>query len=94
MAQPVGQKNKKVKLVLGINTENLVINNQPEPDINQAGMVNIFNGNNLSGWCIKGGLMKFTVSNGELIGTCDPDVRLNSFLVTKKSYSDLILNTN
>ncbi len=34
--------------------------------------------------------MPFKVVDGEIVGTCDPDIRLNSFLCTNKNYTDFI----
>lgn len=50
----------------------------------------LFNGRNLDGWKQLNGKAKYTVSNGEIIGTTvfgEP----NSFLVTEKNYKDFIL---
>ncbi|MFN3665511.1 MAG: DUF1080 domain-containing protein, partial [Sediminibacterium sp.] len=52
--------------------------------------VNLFNGRDLSGWKTLNGKAKYSVSNGEIVGTTvsgEP----NSFLVTEKTYQDFIL---
>ncbi len=52
--------------------------------------VNLFNGRDLSGWKTLNGQAKYSVSNGEIVGTTvsgEP----NSFLVTEKTYQDFIL---
>jgi hypothetical protein len=52
--------------------------------------VGLFNGRDLSGWKQLNGKAKYSVSNGEIIGTTvfgEP----NSFLVTEKKYKDFIL---
>ena len=69
-----------------VNPATLQMNRTEEPDVNQTGMIDLFNGKDLTGWVIKGGTMHFKVENGEIVGTCDPDVRLNSFLCTKENY--------
>jgi hypothetical protein len=54
------------------------------------GWTALFNGNNLDGWCQKGGTAKYIVSNGEIIGETVPETP-NSFLCTKGEYGDFIL---
>ncbi|MCU7551025.1 DUF1080 domain-containing protein [Chitinophagaceae bacterium LB-8] len=51
---------------------------------------NLFNGKDLTGWKQLNGKAKYTIQNGEIVGTTvsgEP----NSFLVTDKDYSDFIL---
>ncbi len=50
----------------------------------------LFNGKDLSGWHQLNGQAKYTVSNGEIIGTTVSDTP-NSFLATDKDYGDFIL---
>ena len=55
-----------------------------------ANWKNLFNGKDLSGWKQLNGKAKYTVQNGEIIGTTvfnEP----NSFLATEKDYGDFIL---
>ncbi len=55
-----------------------------------AGWQSLFNGKNLDGWKILNGKAKYTVENGEIVGTTvfnEP----NTFLVTEKNYGDFIL---
>lgn len=73
-----------------IEPKTLKLNTTPEPDLSQSGMMDLFNGKDLSGWTVKGGAMPFKVVDGVIVGTCDPEVRLNSFLVTEASYTDFI----
>ena len=50
----------------------------------------LFNGKNLSGWKQLNGKAKYTIQNGEIVGTTvfgEP----NSFLVTEKDYGDFVL---
>ncbi len=57
---------------------------------NNTGWTNLFNGRDLTGWKQLNGQAKYTVSNGEIIGTTvsgEP----NSFLATDKNYKDFIL---
>ena len=50
--------------------------------------VALFNGTNLDGWVQKGGKAKYTVENGEIVGTTVLDTP-NSFLCTEKTYRQL-----
>lgn len=55
-----------------------------------TGWYSLFNGRDLTGWKQLNGNAKYTVSNGEIIGTTvfgEP----NSFLATEKKYKDFIL---
>lgn len=90
LAQPSTKKVSQVKFPGGVNPESLQVNITPEPDLNQADMLNLFNGKDLSGWIVKGGTMPFSVVDGVIVGTCDPEERLNSFLCTEKNYTDFI----
>lgn len=85
IAQP-----KKQKFPGGVNPATLKVNTTEEPDVNQPGIIDLFNGKDLTGWTIKGGTMHFKVENGEIVGTCVPEVRLNSFLCTEENYTDFI----
>ena len=51
--------------------------------------VALFNGKDLSGWVAKGGKARFTVDNGELVGTAVSDTS-NSFLCTEQVYTDFV----
>lgn len=54
------------------------------------GFVPLFDGKTLSGWKQLGGAAKYTVENGQIVGTAVPNTP-NSFLCTKKHYGDFIL---
>ncbi len=56
----------------------------------EKGFVSIFNNKNLSGWTQKGGKARYSVKDGEIIGTAVPSTP-NSFLCTQKIYGDFIL---
>lgn len=51
---------------------------------------NLFNGKDLKGWKQLNGQAKYTVENGEIVGTTVPDTP-NSFLCTEQDYGDFIL---
>lgn len=52
--------------------------------------VSLFNGKNLDGWIQHGGVAKYTIEGDTIVGTSVPDTP-NSFLCTKKHYSNFIL---
>ncbi|MEI6945880.1 DUF1080 domain-containing protein [Paraflavisolibacter sp. H34] len=55
-----------------------------------SGWQSLFNGKDLAGWKLLNGQAKFSVQNGEIVGTTvagEP----NSFLVTEKEYGDFVL---
>ena len=54
------------------------------------GWINLFNGKNLDGWEQHSGTAKYRVENGEIVGTTVLKTG-NSFLCTKKTYGDFIL---
>lgn len=56
----------------------------------QSDFKDLFNGKNLEGWEVRNGTAPFTVENGEIVGTYITGTP-NTFLCTKKSYSDFIL---
>ena len=67
------------------NNSSLEKNNSSEP-----GWLNLFNGKDLSGWNELEGKSKFTVKDGEIIGTTITN-NPNSVLCTIKNYSNFIL---
>jgi hypothetical protein len=52
--------------------------------------VNLFNGKDLDGWIQRGGKAKYRVENGQIVGQAVPKTA-NSFLCTRRDYSDFIL---
>jgi len=61
-----------------------------QPDLPDSGWVNLFNGKDLSGWDQVEGTAKYTVENGEIVGTTVPD-NPNGILCTKDTFSNFIL---
>lgn len=53
-------------------------------------MVSLFNGKNFDNWEKKGGVAKYRIENGEVVGTCQKGTP-NTFLCTKKHYGNFIL---
>ena len=60
------------------------------PAQRSAKWVNLFDGKTLDGWVQRGGVAKYQVKNGTIVGTTVLNTP-NSFLCTKKNYSDFIL---
>ncbi|MFY0626777.1 MAG: DUF1080 domain-containing protein [Reichenbachiella sp.] len=54
------------------------------------GWTNLFNGKNLKGWKVIGGSAEFKVKDGVIVGTSKLNTP-NTFLISKKLYSDFIL---
>ena len=52
--------------------------------------VDLFNGKNLDGWVQRGGVAKYSVEDGVIVGTTVPKTP-NSFLCTDKNYANFIL---
>lgn len=52
--------------------------------------VDLFNGKNLDGWVQRGGVAKYSVEDGVIVGTTVPKTP-NSFLCTEKDYGNFIL---
>ena len=73
--------------------EDLLLNTDPEPDLAQAGFVDLFDGNTLDGWTVRGGAMEFEVKEGSIVGTCVKG-QPNGFLCTDKNYGDFIFTAD
>mgnify|MGYP000636180561 CR=1 FL=1 len=56
----------------------------------EDGWTKLFNGKNLKGWKKLGGEAEFTVEDGAIVGRSVPNTE-NTFLCTKKLYSDFVL---
>jgi hypothetical protein len=59
-------------------------------DLAKPGWNDLFNGKDLSGWHQLNGHAKYTVENGEIVGTTVVNTP-NSFLATNKDYGDFFL---
>lgn len=57
---------------------------------NSDGWQSLFNGKDLTGWHQLNGHARYSVENGEIVGTTVPDTP-NSFLATDKDYGDFVL---
>ncbi|MFA5329607.1 MAG: DUF1080 domain-containing protein [Prolixibacteraceae bacterium] len=60
---------------------------------NDKGWESLFNGKDLTGWHQLNGKAKYTVENGEIVGTTVADTP-NSFLCTDKDYGDFVLEVD
>lgn len=65
-----------------------LLNTDEEPKITGRKFVSLFNGENLDGWVVKQGTMKFEAVEGEIVGTCSEGP--STFLCTEKDYVDFI----
>ncbi len=59
-------------------------------DSKKSEWVDLFNGKDLTGWTQRGGVAKYTVEDGVIVGTTVPKTP-NSFLCTEKNYGDFAL---
>ena len=55
----------------------------------EDGFVSLFNGQNLTGWTIKGGDGKYSVEDGTIVGVVN-DAQRNTFLCSEKEYENFI----
>jgi len=58
--------------------------------VNAADWVELFDGKTLNGWSVKGGIAKYLVEDGAIVGTT-VEGSSNTFLCTNKEYGDFIL---
>jgi len=70
------------------NTSAQAINSDPEPNLNDANFISLFDGKTLDGWTPKQGTMIFDVQDGAIVGTCSKGP--STFLSTDKEYTDFI----
>jgi hypothetical protein len=68
----------------------LFLSPAPGLSADESGWVNLFNGKGLDGWVQHGGKAKYRVEGGQIVGSSVPGTA-NSFLCTKRNYSDFIL---
>lgn len=54
------------------------------------GFVDLFNGKSLEGWVQRGGLAKYRVEDGTIVGQTVPNTS-NSYLCTRQNYRDFVL---
>lgn len=53
--------------------------------------VDLFDGQSLAGWVVRGGQGEFAVEDGQIVGTAVPNSGGNTFLVTENTYDDFEL---
>jgi 3-keto-disaccharide hydrolase len=61
---------------------------EPKPDAD--GYVALFDGKTLDGWAQRGGKAKYSVEDGQIVGSAVPNTP-NSFLCTQRDYGDFVL---
>lgn len=54
-------------------------------------VVELFDGETLDGWVVRGGTGEYRVEDGQIVGTAVPNSGGNTFLVTEKTYGDFEL---
>ena len=57
------------------------------PALAEEGWVDLFNGKDFTGWEQKGGVAKYRVEDGAIVGTSVPNTG-NSFMCTEKHFGD------
>ena len=61
-----------------------------QPAYSESAAADLFNGKDFTGWTQRGGKAKYTIENGEIVGTSVLNTP-NSFLCTNREYGDFIL---
>jgi arylsulfatase A-like enzyme len=69
--------------------KDMLLNSDAEPDLTN-GFVPMFNGTDLSGWKPIGGSCKFTVKDGQVVGTCVPGSPSTYLCTDRDDYSDFV----
>lgn len=78
-----------VHIASAVDSADLLLNTDAEPDLAAEGFADLFNGKDLSGWSVKGGKMLFEVNDGVIVGTC-VQKQPNGFLCTDKTYGNFV----
>ncbi|MEM6394423.1 MAG: family 16 glycoside hydrolase [Planctomycetota bacterium] len=60
-------------------------------DYEAGPVINLFDGETLDGWAVRGGKSEYAVVDGVIVGTAVPNSEGNTFLVTEKPYGDFEL---
>ena len=69
--------------------QDALINTTPEPDLSN-GFVSLYNGNDLSGWTVRGGACTFEAAGESIIGTCVPGSPSTYLSTNREDYTDFI----
>ena len=69
--------------------EDQLLNEKSEPEIGDD-FVDLFNGNDLTGWTPKGGKCTFEVIDGNIVGTCVPKANSTYLCTNRDDYKDFI----
>jgi len=79
-----------MRIIAALGTALLVLFVAACPASAEDGWVDLFNGKDLDDWEIKGGAATYHIEGDAIVGVSAPNTE-NSFLCTKKHYSDFIL---
>ena len=60
------------------------------PDIDSERFVSLFDGKTLDGWRRVNGSAEYHVEDGCIVGVCDPNSKMNTFLRTERTFKDFI----
>ncbi|MDD3587740.1 MAG: DUF1080 domain-containing protein [Thermoguttaceae bacterium] len=70
--------------------EEMLINTDSEPDLTQ-GFTELYNGKDLTGWVVRGGIAEFKAEGNHIVGIGNNTMKKNSFLATvRDDYKDFI----
>ncbi len=71
--------------------EAAMLNTDAEPDLEAAGFVDLFNGEDITGWIPRGGRCTFEAVGGKIIGTVVPGSPSTYLSTEREDYRDFIL---
>lgn len=81
---------KYAKQVKKVSPDAALINTDPEPNLEQVGFVDLYNGQNLDGWTPLGGHCSFEPRGDSIIGTSVPGSPSTYLSTNKNDYTDFI----
>ena len=66
-----------------------LLNTDPEPPLTD-GFKSLFNGEDLTGWTVRGGNCKFKVEEGVIVGTCVPGSKSTYLCTDREDFTDFV----
>jgi hypothetical protein len=67
----------------------MLVHDDPEPQIG-SGLVNLYNGQDLEGWTVRGGHSKFEATGDVIVGTCVPGSPSTYLSTNRSDYGDFV----